>query len=924
MRFWTAALAVAVTCADPAGALEYVDISGKTNLLPNAGFEIPHETNIRPEGWSFQTPGTNTFGWEYAYIADEEAAHSGTYSVVFSNVFSRGHWSTRMQLRTDHLMISNTNHYLLRIRYKTRDLDDGQALARLRFYTAAGTEIWSDMIPLDAVGPEWSTYDHFVTPPEATETVALFVYLDHARGAVHWDDLGLYQLTAEEVELLGPYGRYSAPAVATNGVLPQFTTNTQVSVQQDGDGVWWFVATNGVPFYRTATSLSLNENTNLTSYVLQVRDLSLHDYRREILARAKNDLNFNGNVREADHEATEKAMVWLNFSTEAAIEGTNWVLRNANGDTFGGAKHYFPDPFSPAWQAHATQEVSQIEAWMLEDPNLIGYWTDNEWAYGAMWEYFWSDNCRTALVTWLQGDLAVPDGFEIETPYPDIETLNAAWSSPYHTYTYTSFNDIYGTDKPQIRAFDDPVMDDLHAFERVVFKTYADTVIGAIRDREDELIAELDAEGSTGTHRLIASCRIGWEGPGFHDDCLRRNIDIFSAFDLIAVNAYPTFREAADHYPRSQLEAMRRTFHDTTGRPVIISEFGVAARDAGIPVQRWFDRTVNTQSERGEAYRNIATTLANLPWVVGHSWYRWCNAYGEEDAPDPRNSGLVNDQDRYYTNLTDVVREVNAALNAVRRASTFGPDDIDWRDTALPVYERFAPTLEFLTPLPPGGAAFGDVSMSWHAEDPDSEASITLYASTNAATAANTDPIASNLVVGVDTEFVWDVSQVAAGTYTIVACVDDHTGPPVCVENLPVEVLGTPTPDILVDVTVQGSNGPVVVNQPDYVFVDLELLAGDLQGYEADWWVVATTPMAPPYDVIWYYLGPDGRAWWKEGLEVTATGAVADLTPPYNVVAANWLPLGVWTVYFGVDLNPNGILEMERTIFDAAQFTVEP
>ena len=118
--------------------------------------------------------------------------------------------------------------------------------------------------------------------------------------------------------------------------------------------------------------------------------------------------------------------------------------------------------------------------------------------------FFWGDTAKLAFVDWLQGqndlprvdaafakygsniNLNVPSGFEISKPYASITALNTAWSSGYHHYRYKSFDDIYEDDRPYIRAYDDPVIPDFYAFERVIYKIYVDTVIDNIRRVESD------------------------------------------------------------------------------------------------------------------------------------------------------------------------------------------------------------------------------------------------------------------------------------------------------------------------------------------------------------------------------------------------------------------------------------------------------
>lgn len=775
---------ISMTCK----ATDYIDVGSKSNMVSNPGFEYSSTSGARPLQWSVHVPGSNTLGWSWSYVNDASLAHRGRRCLKFSNVYSRGNWADRLYTLSDPFSIDAASRYIFRVWYRTEGAGDGAVIIRVRYLDAAGSEIYSDQTGVESTAGAWRPADLFLHPADETARAravqaSVQVYFDHSPGTLWVDDIGVFKLEAAEIPAVYPFGRFCPPNLATNGGLPFFAPGA-VSVRQ-ADGAWWMVKNNGEPFYwNTVNAGEPSENMALTNYLWTVRRLTPQQYAADVAVRLRKDLLFNAGYKPDVAASTELATDWLNFSTEVSIPGSDWILKDAQGVLFGSSGHWFPDPFSPAWQSRVVAEAGTIDASFVGRSDAVGYWTDNEWVYGPMSDFFWSDNCKTALVAWLQGTLDVPAGFQLLHPYANVKDLNSAWSSAYHTYAYGSFEEVYGSDKPRVRAFDDPVSSNLLAFERVVFKTYADTVIGAVRRREDKLIGELAAQGRAGYRHMIMSCRVAFEGPGYAADALRRNMDVFRDFDVIAINAYPFYRNGADHYPRSYVEALRRTFYDTTGRPVLISEYGIAARDAGVPVARWHDRTVESQAERGAGYHNLSAVFANLPWVVGQSWFKWYNGYGVPEGKDPRNCGIVDDHDAYYAALTNRIVGTNLRLNSVRRRGDFTLSDIDWRPLALPVYEGVPPGMDVTQPS--GNGATGTVStvIRWAAADPDSPATIVLYASTNAATAANGVPIAEGLTAGVDTQFVWDVQSQPPGKYWIVASVDDGSGPPRWAQSL--------------------------------------------------------------------------------------------------------------------------------------------
>ena len=133
------------------------------------------------------------------------------------------------------------------------------------------------------------------------------------------------------------------------------------------------------------------------------------------------------------------------------------------------------------------------------------------------------------------------------------------------------------------------------------------------------------------------------------------------------------------------------TLYALTGKPVLVSEFYLSARenrsrnrnDAGLfPV-------VATQSERAVAARRTLQDLARLPYVVGADWFQYSDepAHGRADGEN-FNFGLVDIHDQPYTELTSALGAANPAF---RRSNT--PPRLDARIGLPPAPPN--PLLEF-------------------------------------------------------------------------------------------------------------------------------------------------------------------------------------------------------------------------------------
>jgi len=620
---------------------------------------------------------------------------------------------------------------------KTEQVKEGHVILRVKYYDAkdnplrlkghkhdtfyTGGEKFNEwhQVAFLIRPPHWSSQAY--SKPAQAEKLRLSISLDNSSGNLWLDDIALIEISQTEYDRFDPNQHYISPQIqttkATNAQPITFSKNAhhKGNVQQDKiTGVWW-LTNNKHAFW----SIGVNKGTN--DKLFSATQLSPSQYKKQSQYRAWHELNFNQGIRKKKASgklsSTHNHIHWLNFSSEAEIniQPDKWVLKDRNNQLIAGEGHYFPDVFSPIWQKHAKHEAESLldnDAWLLSGQQVLGYWTDNEWAYGDIMDYFWGETSKKAFIDWLQGhndlpsvdltfaeqklkiNLNVPEGFELASPYTDVKLLSQAWSSQYHQYQYTSFEDILNIDMPYIRGHDDPLIRDFQAFARLIYKIYVDTVIDNIRRVESDYITRT----GRGSHRLIFSNRFAMERPSGLQD-LRRNMDLFSRFDVISVNLYPDYNQGRTYYPKALLKQLQSTFYEPTGRPIYISEFGIAAEDADncnehpcLRVERWRNRTVADQKQRGIGYKNIVSTLANLPYIVGANWFKWSNGYGTPIGSDIRNSGLVDDNDQYYKHFTDSVRKVNDKLQNIYRQETFNLTDINWEAVEL----NICPPLEAL------------------------------------------------------------------------------------------------------------------------------------------------------------------------------------------------------------------------------------
>ncbi|MBF0608728.1 MAG: S8 family serine peptidase [Magnetococcales bacterium] len=122
---------------------------------------------------------------------------------------------------------------------------------------------------------------------------------------------------------------------------------------------------------------------------------------------------------------------------------------------------------------------------------------------------------------------------------------------------------------------------------------------------------------------------------------------------------------------------------------------------------------------------------------------------------------------------------------------------------------------------------------------------------------------------------------------------------------------------LLPQVMVNGKSLQTSGSSTDNLSITVSLAAGQFGGRNADWWLHATGPNG-----LMYYF--NAATWsWVSGAGLSYQGPLFNF-PLSSVFNGNGLPPGNYTVTFGVDLTPNGIVDASFFVSDSVDFTVTP
>ncbi len=413
-------------------------------------------------------------------------------------------------------------------------------------------------------------------------------------------------------------------------------------VRSDGQR-WWFVTPEGNAFLAPGVC-------HVNSSGDYAPKLGTHPYHDNILAKY-------GSIDRWAQVAGQRLRDW-GFTTLAAwcseeLRGQfpYTIELGMSGGLWGKGA---PDVFSEQFKKHVDQRAANA-ARTAADPFLLGYYLDNELPWAPDWrtlpEVF---QCYVTLPTQSSGKQKLVEFFRQR--YQTTEALARVW-----TVNAKDWSDLAAATSliPRDAA---RAKEDREAFTLLVARQYFKETTEAIR-RNDP-------------NHLILGCRFVWRTvPKVVVQACGE------ACDVVSINYYEvgpigkallaSVQPGVDWFSP---DPSFREFHQLTGKPLMITEFGFRAEDSGMPntyPPGWLVQpTVKDQKRRAEKYRHYVTTWIGSPYFVGYHWFEYADEpkTGRFDGENG-NYGLVNIDDEPYAEFVGVVRDVNRkAWDLHRRA----------------------------------------------------------------------------------------------------------------------------------------------------------------------------------------------------------------------------------------------------------------
>jgi hypothetical protein len=278
----------------------------------------------------------------------------------------------------------------------------------------------------------------------------------------------------------------------------------------------------------------------------------------------------------------------------------------------------FPDPFHPSFERSLRSRMADEVGKSAGDPWCIGYFVDNELAWGEALSL-----AQAALMS--PPDQAAKQQFlkDLESKYTTIEKLNDAWGTSHSSWDALRQSQTAPDEK---RAGDD-----LAAFYRRIAEQYFQVCRQMVKQ--------------VAPNQLYLGCRFAWT-----NDLAAR-----AAADFCDVIGYNLYRDDVSEFELPEGVDM----------PVIIGEFHFGALDRGMFHTGL--RPVENQQARAAAYKSYVTGALRNPCFVGSHWFQYSDqaTTGRGDGENYQ-IGLVNICDRPYPETINAVREIGNAMYRLR------------------------------------------------------------------------------------------------------------------------------------------------------------------------------------------------------------------------------------------------------------------
>ena len=276
-----------------------------------------------------------------------------------------------------------------------------------------------------------------------------------------------------------------------------------------------------------------------------------------------------------------------------------------------------PNVFHPDWPAFCEARAEELCAAVRDDPWLLGWFLDNELAWGAR---------RSQPATGL---------------YEAVAALPPEHSARKALDRLLAESGGSGAEPPSLAV--------KLAFLRHYARAYFETACAAVRRHDpNHLILGCRFAGLESAHPVV------WEEAGRFCDVVSVNVYPWADLDRGVILDEKCGVPVAERF---------REYGGHAGKPLFVSEWSFPALDTGRKCLVGAGQRVPTQEDRAEAAALFLRTMRDDPHVVGCDWFMWCDrpaAGSSKWNPEDCNYGLVNESGEPYAGLVRAFAAVSS------------------------------------------------------------------------------------------------------------------------------------------------------------------------------------------------------------------------------------------------------------------------
>ena len=491
------------------------------------------------------------------------------------------------------------------------DIHDGGASISIVFFMKdTGNPI---IFETPMVQKDWNWHEERIVfvVPNNVDRAAIVLGLRSLRGGAWFDDISVSQVSNLDAAKEEPFSNFDT-----------FGGCKQVQGKKTGyfhveklDNRWWIIDPEGYGFI-----------------VMGISDVKIEQFGTELYK--ENLKKFYKNKED-----------WLKITVKRLKEwGFNTVSRGEDElasifvyDTGIGQRSAakfplfppFPDVFDKRFQESLDREAMDVTKTCKNDPRLLGYITANElpW-YGIPGKDFF--DIVFTLPPEKPGKQALVEF--LKQRYSDqVKSFNKIWNT-----NINSFRELL-----EIRTLKvDPlnkgkIIEDKSSFLRLVAKTYFRMHHNAIKKYDPN-------------HMILGVRFIGANAP-------KEVLEEMAPYvDIVSFQPYT---------PIAPIELLEKTY-SIHGKPILVTEFGFAANDSGLPNTKGPGIVLKDQQNRYLWYKRYISRLLSSPIMVGWIWWQYVDEPSTGRIPDGENSnyGLVNMDDQPYFDLVNGMKEIHSQI----------------------------------------------------------------------------------------------------------------------------------------------------------------------------------------------------------------------------------------------------------------------